>query len=96
MAKGLITVMILSEIFVRGKMLKKGELVEVNEREAKELINRGVATDELKKEEDITVPIEDMKKDELIEYAESLGIEVPGNATKADIIEMIRELEEEN
>lgn len=93
----LVTVMILSAIFVRGQMYKEGEEVEVNPREAKELIARGVATDEtdVEIEEDTTVAIEDMKKNDLVEYAAELGIDVPGSATKAEIIELINELDED-
>ncbi|MBD3843541.1 MAG: hypothetical protein IE909_17005 [Campylobacterales bacterium] len=98
MAEKLITVLILSTIFVRGKMYKEGDEVQVNEREAKELINRGVATDEtdVTVEEDTTVAIEDMKKNELVEYAAELGIDVPGNATKAEIIELIKAADDED
>lgn len=100
MAEKLVTVLILSTIFVRGKMYKEGEEVEVNEREAKELINRGVATDEAdvsveEDTDDTTVAIEDMKKNDLVEYAASLGIDVPGSATKAEIIEMIKAADED-
>lgn len=98
MAEKLITVLILSTIFVRGKMYIEGDEVQVNEREAKELINRGVATDEtdVTVEEDTTVAIEDMKKNELAEYAAELGIDVPGNATKAEIIELIKAADDED
>lgn len=100
MAEKLVTVLILSTIFVRGKMYKEGEEVEVNEREAKELINRGVATDEAdvsveEDTEDTTVAIEDMKKNDLVEYAAELGIDVPSNATKAEIIELIKAADDE-
>jgi len=96
MTEKLITIMILSTIFVRGEMYKEGQEVEVNEREAKELISRGVATDEadVEIEEDTTVAIEDMKKNDLVEYAAELGIDVPGTATKAQIIELINDLDE--
>ncbi len=98
MGEKLVTVLILSTIFVRGVMYKEGDEVEVNVREAKELINRGVATDEAEVtvEEDTTVAIEDMLKDDLIEYAVELGIEVPSGATKKDIIELINALDDEN
>ena len=97
MAEKLITIMILSTIFVRGEMYKEGQEVEVNEREAKELISRGVATDEadVEIEEDTTVAIEDMKKNDLVEYAASLGIDVPSKANKDKIIELIYALDDE-
>jgi hypothetical protein len=97
MKKDLVTITILSTIFVRGEMYKEGEEVEVNPREAKELIARGVATDEkdVEIEEDTTVAIEDMKKNDLVEYAAELGIDVPSSATKAEIIELINEFDED-
>ena len=74
----LVKVTILSSIFVRGEMFKEGQEVEVNEREAKELLARGVATDEAEIgiEEDPTIPLEKMKRDELLAYAKKLGLEV--------------------
>jgi hypothetical protein len=97
MSKKLVTVTILSTIFVRGEMYKVGDEVQVNEREAKELINRGVATDEaeVEIEEDTTKPIEKMNKQELLDYAEELGIELEDGMTKAQIIEAINAEDEE-
>ena len=97
MGEKLVTVLILSTIFVRGQMYKEGQEVKVNEREAKELINRGVATDEvdLEIQEDTTIAIEDMKKNDLVEYAASLGIDVPSKANKDEIIELIYALDDE-
>ena len=92
-----VTITMLTSLFVRGEMYKEGEEVEVNEREAQELINRGVATDETKVEiqEDTTVAIEDMKKNDLVEYAASLGIDVPSKANKDEIIVLINEVLDE-
>lgn len=97
MGEKLVTILILSTIFVRGEMYKVGDEVEVNEREARELINRGVATDETEVNvtEDTTVAIEDMKKNDLVEYAAELGIDVPSKATKDEIIELINALDDE-
>lgn len=97
MKKDLVTLTILSTIFVRGEMFKEGDEVEVNKREAVELLNRGVATDEtdVDIEEDTTVAIEDMKKNDLVEYAASLGIDVPSKANKDEIIELINSLDED-
>jgi len=92
-----VTVIMLTSLFVRGVMYAKGDEVEVNEREAQELINRGAATDEANVDvtEDTTVAIEDMKKNDLVEYATELGIDVPSSATKAEIIELINALDDE-
>jgi len=93
----LITITMLTSLFVRGEMFKEGDEVEVNEREAQELINRGVATDETEVEiqEDTTVAIEDMKKNDLVEYATELGIDVPSKANKDEIIALINEVLDE-
>lgn len=93
----LVLITILSTIFVRGEMYKKGQEVEVNEREAKELINRGVAIDEaeIEIEEDTTKPIEKMNKQELLDYATELGVEVEESMTKAQIIKAINAEDEE-
>ncbi len=87
----LVKVIILSSIFVRGEMLEVGSEVEVNEREAKELISRGVATDEtnIAIEEDNLKPIEEMTKKELLEYAASIGIEASDKLNKQEIIDLI-------
>lgn len=91
MAGKVVTLLMVSSIFVRGTMFKAGEKVEVNEREAKELLARGVATDEAEIgiEEDTTIPLEKMKRDELLAYANKLGLEVSEAATKVQIIEII-------
>lgn len=96
MAEKLITIMILSTIFVRGEMYKEGQEVEVNEREAKELISRGVATDEadveitgdtssfneMTLEELGEVDYRDLKKDPLVEFATACGLEISGENMK--------------
>lgn len=92
--KDLVSVIILSTIFVRGKMYKDGDKVEVNKREAQELISRGVAADEadVEIEEDTTIPIEKMLKDDLIEYAvKELGLDVNSDMKKQDILDLINE-----
>ena len=86
-----VKVIILSSIFVRGEMFEVGSEVEVNEREAKELISRGVATDEtnIAIEEDTLKTLEEMTVKELIDYATELGIEVPKNPKKQELIDLI-------
>lgn len=96
-------------IFVRGVMVAVGDELtltdhadikdgEINPREAKELVARGVAKDAAEVEEseelDTTKPLEKMKKDELIAYAAEIAKEVDGSMTKAEIIEVITEDEE--
>lgn len=93
----LVKVLILSSIFVRGNMFKEGEIVEVNIREAKELISRGVAADEtnLPVEEDNLKTLEEMTKKELLEYAASIGIEASDKLNKQEIIDLINSDEDE-
>ena len=87
----LVKVIILSSIFVRGEMFEVGSEVEVNEIEAKELISRGVATDEtnIAIEEDNLKPIEEMTKKELVDYASSIGLEASDKLTKQELIDLI-------
>ena len=87
-----VKVIILSSIFVRGEMFEVGSEVEVNEREAQELISRGVATDEtnIAIEEDNLKPIEEMTKKELVDYANSIGIEASDKLTKQELIDLQR------
>jgi len=92
-----VTVIMLTSLFVRGAMYKKGDEVEVNQREAQELLSRGVATDEalLQVTEDETMkPIEDMTKAELIAYAGEIGVDVSDGMKKDEIIEAINGDEE--
>lgn len=93
----LVKVLILSSIFVRGEMFEVGSEVEVNEREAKELISRGVATDEtnIAIEEDNLKTLEEMTKKELLEYAASIGIEASDKLNKQEIIDLINSDEDE-
>ena len=86
-----VKVIILSSIFVRGEMFEVGSEVEVNEREAKELISRGVATDEtnIAIEEDNLKPIEEMTKKELVDYASSIGLEASDKLTKQELNDLI-------
>lgn len=86
-----VKVIILSSIFVRGEMFEVGSEVEVNEREAREFISRGVATDEtnIAIEEDNLKPIEEMTKKELVDYASSIGLEASDKLTKQELIDLI-------
>lgn len=90
-------------LFVRGQMLAKGEIVEVNKREAYELISRGVAEHaeptievDVDIDDNSLVAIEDMTKNDLIEYATELGIDIPSKANKAEIIDLINAFDGED
>lgn len=90
----LITVLILRSTVCAGKDLIANKTYELKEEEANLLIRLGKAR-ELEDEvdvdinEDTTKAIEDMNKDELLEYAEELGIDIPAKATKPEIIDLI-------
>ena len=101
-------IVMIAAIFVRGVMVKEDtELTvvdnpnikndEINEREAKELLNRGVA--ELRSEDggdtDTTKSLEEMTKKELLKYAEEIGVEANNSMTNAAIIEAINAEDEE-
>ena len=102
MSKDLVKVMILSSIFVRGEMFKKGDVVEVNKREAAELISRGKATEDIEVDVGIEgisfnemtlaelaeVNYKELNKDPLIEYATACGLEI-GDENKKEIYALI-------
>jgi hypothetical protein len=97
MMKNLVTIILLKSLMIGGEMCKVGDEVEVTSKEAKELIARGVATDEADVEvtEDETMkPIEDMTKAELIAYADEIGVDVNDGMKKDEIIEAINGDEE--
>lgn len=96
----LITVLILRSTVCAGKDLAAGKTYDLEEKNAKLLKSLGkakVVDDEvdLDIDEDTTKSLEEMKKDELIAYANELGIDIPGGATKAEIIDLIIADEEE-
>lgn len=90
------------DLIIRGEVVKKDQIIEVNLREHIELTARGVAEDaepttevEIDVDEDNMTPLEDMKKNDLVEYASSLGIDVPSKATKEQIIELVNAYDED-
>ena len=104
MKNDLVKVIILSAIFVRGKMFKEGEEAEVNKREAKELLSRGVAIDEKKVEiktdsfNEMTlaelgeVDYKKLNKDPLIEFATACGLETTDEG-KSEIYALIENID---
>jgi hypothetical protein len=102
-----ITIIILSTIFVRGKMYKEGEEVNVTEKEAKELIARGVATDEadveitggdtvsfneMTLEELGEVNYTKLNKDLLVEFARACGLTIE-DESKKDIYLLLEDVD---
>lgn len=83
-----------------GKDLIVDKVYELEDKNANLLIGLGKAV-EIESETDIgidtdtTIALEDMKKEELLAYAEQRGIEIPKEAnTKAKIIEIINEADD--
>lgn len=89
-----------SAIAIEGGICRAGELIEVDEREARNLLHRGKAR--LATAED-GAPVDDeddapdlsrLNKAHLVELAESKGIE-PGDMTKAELVKAIEAAEQE-
>lgn len=84
-----------------GKDLIAGKTYELEDKNANLLVGLGKAIEveseaDIGIEEDTTVAIEDMKKNDLVEYAASLGIDVPSKANKDEIIALINAHDEED
>lgn len=79
-----------SAIAIAGAIAKAGEVVEVTELEAKNLLARGkgVLNDEQPAQDD-DLAIEKMTKDQLVDIAEQMEIEGAAKMTKAQLIEAI-------
>lgn len=77
-----------SAIAIAGAIAKAGEVVEVTELEAKNLLARGKGklNDEQLPDE---VAIEKLTKDQLVDVAEQMEIEGAAKMTKAQLIEAI-------
>ena len=91
-----IKVKMLRSLFVRGEMLAVGEVVSLSQREAHELVARGAAKEVQDDgiDESMMVAIDEMSKQELLEYAKELELEVPKGATKERLIELIEKHQE--
>lgn len=85
-----------SAFLVGGEIAKAGEVVEVSEAEAKDLLHRGKATLATEKgtvagvveSNGAVVALCDMKKADLVALAEGMGIDA-GDKTKAELIAAI-------
>lgn len=79
-----------SAIAIAGSIAKAGEVVEVTELEAKNLLARGkgVLNDEQPVQDD-DLAIEKMTKDQLVDIADQMEIEGAAKMTKAQLIEAI-------
>ena len=79
-----------SAIAIAGAIAKAGEVVEVTELEAKNLLARGkgVLNDEQPAQDD-DLAIEKMTKDQLVDIADQMEIEGAAKMTKAQLIEAI-------
>lgn len=79
-----------SSIAIAGAIAKAGEVVEVTELEAKNLLARGKGklNDEQPADSD-DLDIEKMTKDQLVDLADQMEIEGAAKMTKAQLIEAI-------
>lgn len=79
-----------SAITIGGEIAKRGDVIEVSEVEAKNLLSRGKA--ELNEEQqldDESLDITKMNKDQLVSLADQMEIEGADKMTKAQLIEAI-------
>ena len=93
------TITITRSTVCAGKDLIAGKTYELEDKNADLLVGLGKAK-EIESETDLGIEseitaIEDMKRIELVDYAEELGLEIPKNATKAEIIEIIKSADED-
>lgn len=89
MSKGII-LMLTSAITIGGSIAKKGELVEVSEVEAKNLLHRGKAViHDVQPESDDDVDLKKFNKDQLVDMANELEIDSADKLNKAQLIEAI-------
>jgi len=95
------TIKITRSTVCAGKDLIAGKTYELEDKNANLLVSLGKAVvvdseKDLPIKEDTTVPIEQMKKAELLAYADGIGVEVDESMTKAQIIEAINEADNED
>jgi len=88
------TIKITRATVVKGNDCFVGEEIEVDTKTANEVVRLGRAVlIEDMQDIDIDVDIYSLNKNDLVEYASSLGIDVPGKANKEEIINLIEDLE---
>lgn len=96
----LTTITLLASLLIAGKYCEEGASVEVSEKDAKELINRGVATDDVEVGIDEIsfvemtlaelgeVEYKKLNRDHLVEFATACELDVDGLNMK-DIVALI-------
>lgn len=92
MAKKTVVVELTSAVAFDGKVSKAGELLEVTEKEARNLLRRGKAV--LSDEQPAESELSDLTVAELRELADDAGIEGAASMKKADLIAAIEAVED--
>lgn len=94
MANRLIQIKIEQAVVFGGKVVVAGEELTVDAKVADRMVERNLATvvgEIPTDDEHVDDELDDMKVDELIEYAKEAGVDLKGVSKKADIIAAIRE-----
>ena len=94
MANKFIQIKIEQTVAYNGRVLVAGEEITVDAKIADRMVERNLATvvGEIPTyDEHVDDELDDMKVDELIEYAKEAGVDLKGLSKKADIIAAIRE-----
>lgn len=88
------TIKITRDTVIQGRDCFVGEEVEVDFKTAHEVarLGRAVLVEDMQ-DIDIDVDIYSLKKNDLVEYASSLGIDVPSSATKEEIVNLVEDFE---
>lgn len=82
-------------IVLNGQIRRKGEVVRMTEREAKNLLRRGKGTLEpVELQDGESLPaIEELTTAELRSLAEEYELDVPAKASKADLVDLLKGVE---
>lgn len=94
MANKFIQIKIEQTVAYNSRVLVAGEELTVDAKVADRMVERNLATvvgEIPTDDEHVDDELDDMKVDELIEYAKEAGVDLTGKSKKADIIAAIRE-----
>lgn len=80
---------ITSAIVLDGEIVRPGTVVSISDRAARNLLNRGKAELSVGDDEDTAPDLGAMTVKELREFAGEKNIELPENAKKAELIDLI-------
>lgn len=94
MANNFIQIKIEQAVTHCGRVVVAGEEITVDAKVADRMVERGLATvvgEVATNDFHVDDELDDMKVDELIEYAKEAGVDLKGLSKKADIVAAIRE-----